>query len=184
VDYLLRKRDRMSEFRAAPREQQYQIVASAIDKAPRRCRRESFSVGLIEDNMIADEQVEARAKAALVRGGSPVACVLDELESAMDYSGRRDPLTSSVAVAEFAMQKLHEHLHDGLETLPADILKDAGVNADGGAITLSRDQAKITKIFEAAQSMADQRGVELLVEAPGEQPRSVPTNSNGSGNAN
>jgi len=91
-------------------------------------------------------------------------------------------MTSSLAVAEFAMEKLHEHLHEGLEPLPADVLKDAGVNADSGRIVLTHAQATNHRVFTAAQSVAEQRGVELQVEVAGELPHSVPTNNGSGGN--
>lgn len=79
------------------------------------------------------------------------------------------------------MTKLHDHLHDGLETLPADVLRDAGIGADGGAIALTREQAKDARVFEAARAVAAERGLDLRVEQA-----SVPTDApsgNGTGGA-
>jgi len=118
---------------------------------------------------------------AMMQGAHPaLARELNELEGEVRFDGSRDPLTSSIGVAKYAVEQLRQHIRVDIEPTPSDVVRDAGVDAGAGVIMLSRDQARDARIFKAAQTVASDRGLDLRVESA-----SVPTapSSNGSGGA-
>jgi hypothetical protein len=77
---------------------------------------------------------------------------------------------------------LREHVRSGIEPTAADVISDAGISADGGAITLTREQAKDARVFKAAQSVANDHGLDLRIESTS-VPTVAPSTNNGSGGA-
>jgi len=63
----------------------------------------------------------------------------------------RDPMTSRLTVAQFAIDKLVEHLHEGLEPLPTEVL------------IITHKQARNAQTYQAARTVADERGIELRI---------------------
>jgi hypothetical protein len=158
------------------------LIHAAIDKASTSEEARRNLHWLDGDGQL-DENVRPRAMMALMGGAHPgLARELGELEGEMRFNGERDPLTSSIGVAKYAVEKMREHIRADIEPTPADVLGDADVSISGGVVVLSREQAKDARVFKAAQSVANDRGLDLRVEQTS-VPTITPSTNNGSGGA-
>lgn len=160
VDRIIRR------FESLPPDQRRAALRTAIEKGDAE-----FLAPLLSEPGLLTAQDAARAEAVVLEKADPgKAKELAELAGPLDSNGNRDVQTSALAVAEYSMALLDEHMDSWAgsdrETEAARAVFARQLEKPGAPLVLTNEEGHDPRLYKLARDMAAANGRLLSIDGP------------------